>query len=240
MRGGHRDNRSGGYRAVPAVRGVDVAPSCPLRPAIRGLGGLSILMLLAVIGCSSRPPEEPKDYASKLAADRSAKDAAFSRDDRDNPIPANRRATFLPLAYFPIDPEYNVPASLKPSNDPTIVEMTTSAGNQDKFRRVGTLEFILKGQPLKLTAFAPAAARNDDRLFVPFSDLTSGTETYPAGRFMDLERSPSGVYQIDFNRAYNPYCYYSPTWECPYPPAENRLKIPVRAGERMKKSEVGS
>ena len=188
--------------------------------------------LLAALACSSKPPEEPKDYAAKIAGDRAAKDTAFQKDNE--PIPENRKAAFLPLAYFPIDPDYNVPASLKPSNDRTIVEMTTSAGNHDKFRRVGTLEFMLKGQPTKLTAFAPAAAKNDDRLFVPFSDLTSGTETYPAGRFMDLDRSPTGIYEVDFNRAYNPYCYYSPTWECPYPPAENRLKIAVRAGEKIK------
>jgi uncharacterized protein (DUF1684 family) len=195
-----------------------------------------IVCAVAISACSSRPPDEPKDYAAKLAADRAAKDAAFQKDNE--PIPENRKAAFLPLAYFPIDPEYNVPASLKASTDRTIYEMPTSAGNRDKFRRVGTLEFMLKGQPMKLTAFTPAAAKNDDRLFVPFSDLTSGTETYPAGRFMDLDRTATGIYEVDFNRSYNPYCYYSPTWECPYPPAENRLKVPVRAGEKMK-SVVG-
>ena len=74
-----------------------------------------------------------------------------------------------------------------------------------------------------------------DHLFVPFTDLTSGTETYPAGRYLDLDRTPTGIYVIDFNRAYHPYCYYNPTFDCPYPPAENRLRIPIRAGERLKK-----
>jgi hypothetical protein len=187
------------------------------------------------MGCGNRPPEEPKDYVAKIAADRAAKDAAFTRDN--DPVPQNRKAELLPLGYFPIDPDYNVPAALKEINDPTIIEMTTSTGGADKFRRVGTLEFTLKGQPLKLTAFSPAASRTADRLFVPFSDLTSGTETYAAGRFLDIDRTATGIYELDFNRAYFPYCYYSPTWECPYPPAENRLKVPVRAGERMKKSE---
>lgn len=193
---------------------------------------LVVLWAAVAAACSSRPPEEPKDYAARIAADRAAKDAAFQKEAE--PVPENRKALFLPLEYFPIDPDYNVPAQLKPASDRSIFEMTTSAGNRDKFRRVGTLEFLLKGQPMRLTAFAPAAAKTDDRLFVPFSDLTSGTETYPAGRFMDLDRSPTGIYEVDFNRAYNPYCYYSPTWECPYPPAENRLKVPVRAGEKMK------
>jgi len=78
-----------------------------------------------------------------------------------------------------------VSASLKEVNDPTIIEMPTSAGGIDKFRRVGTLEFVLKGQPMKLTAFVAASAKTIDRLFVPFTDLTTGTETYSAGRYLD-------------------------------------------------------
>src|SRR5579859_3887579 len=115
---------------------------------------------LAATACSNRPPEEPKDYAAKIAADRAAKDASFQKDNE--PVPTNRKAELLPLAYFPIDPDYNVPASLKLSPDPTVFEMTTSTGGADKFRRIGTLEFSLKGQPLKLTAFVPASAANDD------------------------------------------------------------------------------
>lgn len=183
------------------------------------------------VACSGKPPENGAAYVAEIAAGRAAKDAEFQRSS--DPIPDDRKAEFLPLAYFPIDPDYSVPASLKPSTDDTIVEMPTSTGTVRKLRRAGALEFVLKGQPLKLTAFVEPGATT---LFVPFSDLTSGTETYAAGRFMDLTPTANGVYVIDFNRAYIPYCYYNPTYECPYPPAENRLKIPVRAGERMKKT----
>jgi uncharacterized protein (DUF1684 family) len=202
------------------------------------LPALLATSLLCAAACSSRPPEEPRDYVAKVAADRAAKDAQFAKDNE--PVPPNRKAELLPLAYFPIDPDYNVPAALTRSTDTSIIEMPTSSGGADKFRRAGTLEFTMKGQLLKLTAFVPASAGAADRLFVPFSDLTSGTETYAAGRFLDIDRTPTGIYEIDFNRAYFPYCYYSPTWECPYPPAENRLKVPVRAGERMRKVDVRS
>lgn len=191
---------------------------------------LAVAVWLAV-ACSGKPPENGAAYVAEIAAARAAKDAEFQRSS--DPIPDDRKAEFLPLAYFPIDPFYSVPASLKPSTDDTIVEMPTSTGTVRKLRRAGALEFVLKGQPLKLTAFVEPGATT---LFVPFSDLTSGTETYAAGRFMDLTPTANGVYVIDFNRAYIPYCYYNPTYECPYPPAENRLKIPVRAGERMKKT----
>ena len=76
------------------------------------------------------------------------------------------------------------------------------------------LEFTLKGQPLTLGAFVEAGA-GLNRLFVPFSDMTSGTETYPAGRYLELDRTSSGVYTIDFNKAYNPYCYYNASYRLP-------------------------
>jgi uncharacterized protein (DUF1684 family) len=192
----------------------------------------AVVAIAGAVACASKPPDDSRDYPAKVAADRASKDAAFQAGN--DPIPKARHAEFLPLAYFPIDPDYNVPASLKPSNDPTVIEMPTSTGTQRKMRRAGSLEFALKGQPMKLTAFLEVGA-DPSHLFVPFSDLTSGTETYAAGRFMDLNRNGTGIYEMDFNRAYIPYCYYNPTYECPYPPRENRLDIPIRAGERMKK-----
>jgi len=181
--------------------------------------------------CSSRPADD-RYYAAKIAAERAAKDEAFRRDA--NPIPEERKAELLPLAYFDIDPRYDVPASLTPSHDETAIPMPTSTGTMRQMRRVGILVFSLNAQPLRLTAFVEVGAPNLNRLFVPFSDLTSGTDTYPAGRYLDLDRTATGVYALDFNRAYNPYCYYNAAYECPFPPAENRLGIPVRAGETLK------
>jgi uncharacterized protein (DUF1684 family) len=192
----------------------------------------AIAIALAASACSGKPPENGADYVAQIAAARAEKDAEFQKSP--DPVPDNRKAELLPLAYFPIDPAYSVPAALKPSTDDSVVPMPTSTGAQRQMRRAGTLEFLLKGQPLKLTAFVEVGAPDMNRLFVPFSDMTSGTETYPAGRYLDLDRSKTGVYVIDFNRAYHPYCYYNPTWDCPYPPAENRLKLPVRAGEKRK------
>lgn len=194
---------------------------------------LTGLVGLLAVACASKPPED-KDYASKLAADRAAKDEAFQKEE-DSPVPKNRKAELLPLAYFPIDPNYNVPGALKPIDDPTILQMPTSTGTLRNSRRVGTMEFILKGQPVKLMAFVDVGERNLNHLTLMFSDLTTGTETYAAGRYLDLDRNATGIYEVDFNRAYHPYCYYSPAFECPYPVPENRLKIPIRAGERLTK-----
>ncbi len=192
---------------------------------------LLCLLLVLAAGCRNEPPED-KNFAANLAAARAAKDAELLKSP--DVVPENRRDELLPLAYFPIDPDYSVAASLKPSDDQTIIQMSTSTGTERQMRRVGTLEFTLRGQPMHLTAFVEAGAKDLNHLFVPFTDLTTGTETYPGGRYLDLDRNATGIYVIDFNRAYHPYCYYNPTWECPYPPAENRLKLPIRAGERLK------
>jgi uncharacterized protein (DUF1684 family) len=209
----------------------------PPKPWRRRLAGwvpvraLLSLMLATTIACSNKPPDDTKGYVETMAAARAAKDAEL-KTASDSPIPAERQAELLPLAYFPIAPEYRVPAVLKATDDSTVFEMVTSTGGKERMRRAGMLEFTLKAQPLKLIAFVPT--NSSDRLFVPFTDLTTGTETYPGGRYIDLDKSPTGIYLIDFNRAYHPYCYYNTTWECPYPPAANRLKVPVRAGERLK------
>ncbi|MBI4486001.1 MAG: DUF1684 domain-containing protein, partial [Acidobacteria bacterium] len=100
-------------------------------------------MLIAwtlVAACSGKPPEPGADYIAQIAAERAEKDTAFQRDPE--PIPDAKKAEFLPLAYFPIDPEYSVPAALKPTDDDTIVEMPTSTGTLRKMRRAGTLEFV--------------------------------------------------------------------------------------------------
>jgi len=185
-----------------------------------------------VAGCSPTPPDDPRDYATRLTDARTRKDTDFERGS--DPIPDARKKDLLPLAYFPIQSDYKTAAVLKPSNDSTIVLMPTSTGQQRRERRAGTLEFTLKGQPMTLTAFVEADSRDVNHLFVPFSDMTSGTETYPAGRYLDLVRAQTGIYELDFNLAYNPYCYYNASYECPYPPPENRLNVPIRAGEKTR------
>lgn len=200
----------------------------------RALAAIAIAATVLIAACGSSPAEE--DYPAQIAAIRAAKDASFTNDP-DSPVPADKKAALLPLAYFPIDESYAVPASLEPAAERTRMQVPTSTGKLREIERVGTLKFSIKGQSLRLTAFVDLESREANRLFVPFSDLTSGAETYPAGRYMELDPTPTGIYLVDFNIAYHPYCYYSPEFDCPYPPKENRLEVPIRAGERMQKAE---
>jgi uncharacterized protein len=189
-----------------------------------------IVLTVLTVACASGP----EDYGARIAAERAQKDEMFRQDRRESPVKPEELEKFLPLSYFPIDESYAVPAQLDPAPERIAITMPTSTGQLRTVQRVGTLRFNLKGQPLKLTAFLEEGSR---RLFVPFSDLTSGTETYQAGRYMNLDPSPSGIYIVDFNIAYNPYCYYNAEYDCPLPPSENRLAVPVRAGERMRAAD---
>ena len=188
-----------------------------------------VLTLALASACS----EAPKTYVEEVAAWRAEKDTAFKGED-DSPIPEAQRAAFTGLRYYDIDPRFRVPAALSESTmSSQVIEMDTTAGNRERMRVIGTLEFTLNGQKQALTAFVQESAPDTRRLFVPFGDATNRGETYGGGRYLDLSRSSTGLYDLDFNRAYNPFCVYDVRYECPLPPRENRLPIEIKAGEKM-------
>ena len=159
----------------------------------------------------------------------------FRSTGGDSPVLAKDLDSFVPLVYFPIDESYAVPAQLEPAAQPVRLQMPTSTGRLRETQLIGSLAFSIKGQSYKLAAFLEDGSR---RLFIPFSDLTSGTETYQAGRYMNLDPTATGIYIVDFNIAYHPYCYYNAEYDCPLPPAQNRLTVPIRAGERLRKADA--
>ena len=194
---------------------------------------ISVASGLFTAGCSSPAPDE-QGYVQQIEAERHNKDVVFSNPEAEPKIPKNQQKDYLPLAYYPIDPAYHVAAALKPAATRETVQIPTSTGPTRAMERLGVLEFTFNGQPLALAAFAEPGSK---RLFVPFKDETSKSETYPAGRYLDLNPTPTGLYEIDFNRAYHPYCYFNFTYECPFPPAENRLSIAIRAGEKLSETK---
>jgi uncharacterized protein (DUF1684 family) len=183
--------------------------------------------MVAVSSCRGRE----LSYPAEIAAWRAEKDA-FMRSSQ-SPVPADRRSVFPPLPYYDVDERFRVPASLNVVRGEDTMEMSTSTGTRRAMRRIGTLAFTLDGQPLTLTAFTEASDTTLRRLFVPFGDPTNKSETYRAGRYLDLDRTATGLYDLDFNRAYHPFCLFNTSYECPIPPRENHLQVAVRAGERL-------
>jgi uncharacterized protein (DUF1684 family) len=190
---------------------------------------------VAVAACTSGPPPiDDRPYLENVRSIRVNKDQ-FLRTDRDSPIPIAARATFPGLPYYDIKPEFRLPSFLKERRGeaPVIIEIQTTDNKTDKMRRVGTLGFAIGPVQYSLTAFANIDDVSMESLFVPFGDLTNGTETYGGGRYMNLQRTATGLYDLDFNQAFHPYCVYNPTWVCPVPPRENRLPVAIPAGERL-------
>ena len=201
--------------------------------AHRLLYALAVTSFIA--GCTSGPGAPDQSAQLKDIADRRTATERFMREGEESPIPANKRDTLLPLKYFEPDLSYSTAAQLDltEAGKRPVAEMPTSTGKIARYERVGVLRFTLKGSQYTLGAFVPEGTQRISELFVPFADETSGTETYAAGRYLNLEPTSTGLYQIDFNFAYNPYCAYNKEYECPYPPPGNRLKVPIRAGEKV-------
>jgi uncharacterized protein len=113
-----------------------------------------------------------------------------------------------------------------PDQEP--LEIQTSTGDVQTYRRHSRFRFQVQGREAELTIF-----EGPNGYFLPFVDSQAGKETYPAGRYLEPQALAGRLFLVDFNLAYNPYCAYNEHWSCPLTPPENRLKIPIRAGERL-------
>ncbi|QHV95939.1 DUF1684 domain-containing protein [Spirosoma endbachense] len=200
--------------------------------------GLSFLVLLVLYfsffdGNPSGSSEglnasvQPKEYNRQLQQERKKKDQLF-KNGADSPI--TDKANFKGLSYFPSDPNFRVIAKLEPFADKTqklVVRM--SDGSEEVYDKFAHAVFSLNGETCRLLI-----VRVQKTYSILFRDVTSGTETYGGGRYLELAPAQLTDSQalLDFNSAYNPYCAYNPTFACPLPPAENKLPIAVKAGER--------
>ncbi len=159
------------------------------------------------------------------------KDSYFGSDP-DSPIPDQERGGFQGLKYFPPGFDYRVDAELARFENPEVVTLVTSKGTIRPYLKYGVFTFQLQGKKLQLHAYKAADDPHERSLFIPFRDETSGRESYGSGRYLDLEETRGEKYVLDFNLAYNPYCAYSENYVCPFPPRENTLPVPVKAGEK--------
>lgn len=143
------------------------------------------------------------------------------------------------LQFYPVDKNYRVVATLTKVNDDKWINFPTSGKLTKTFKVYGILSFAINGKPLRLNVYQSQDQflNNGDKtyLFLPFTDFTTGEETYEGGRYLDLftKDIQSNTLVLDFNKAYNPYCaYVSGQYNCPIPPGANALPIAIRAGEK--------
>jgi hypothetical protein len=195
--------------------------------------GCCLLIAAAILqGCSQERAAATRPEDPVLLA-RKERDLAF-KSGPHSPIPPRERAGFKGLDYFPINPELRFRLRLNRYPIPEHVRLGTNTGEIRDGLRYGYFEFVAEGQVCRLQAYRLDDSDSSGKpyLFIPFRDATTGKETYSAGRYLDLPENTSGIYDLDFNRATNPLCAYGEGYSCPIPPDENRLPIPIRAGEK--------
>ena len=168
---------------------------------------------------------------SELAAFRNEKDDFFRRDPQ-SPLTPDQKRNFKGLNYFPENPDLRLEVKAEELPRKERIEMQTSTGDVQVYFRHSLIHFVVDGKEAELTIY-----EGPNGFFLPFVDSQAGKETYPAGRYLEPDVLPGGRFMVDFNAAYNPYCAYNDHWSCPLTPFENRLKVPIRAGEKIFDSE---
>jgi uncharacterized protein len=195
---------------------------------MRGAGLLIGLTLSGVLAAQTPDPV----WLDSLQAYWDHLNAEF-RDTAQTPLPEAARAHFTELEHFAPDARFRVTATFK-SKPGKEFQMKTTTDRLPTYRPMGTLTFTLGGKKRKLTVYQniALAAKPEyvNYLFVPFTDLTNGESTYGGGRYLDLTGPLGPSVELDFNRAYNPYCAYGGRYSCPIPPPENHLPLAVEAG----------
>lgn len=198
----------------------------------RVIAGIFILAIIGFIFYSLQGSQSSEGYLEEIKQYREEKDKLMVTDG--NPFAADASA-FTGLKYFEINPAYRISATLTHIKEKKVVRLSTNDGLENRYLEYGYAEFAFGGEKCKLLILEMTEpGPNRGTLFLAFADNTSATETYGAGRYLDVKKAPgSRSILLDFNKAYNPYCAYIDNYSCPFPPKENLLTVAIRAGEKI-------
>ncbi len=165
------------------------------------------------------------------------KDELFRNKETSPILNKKERKNFTGIKFYPPDRRLVITASYQPLITEDTLDFITSSGSVKRYAQVANLVFMVDSMALSLPAYQGIELRKKEEyqkyLFVPFTDATSGDETYGGGRYLDLEVPEGDSLEIDFNYAYNPYCAYTSGYSCPIPKPESRLPISIFAGEKV-------
>ncbi|MNS04210.1 hypothetical protein D3C72_355630 [compost metagenome] len=154
-------------------------------------------------------------------------------DAKTSPLTAEDLATFKGLDYYPINEKFFVTAKFVRTEDEKPFEMPTSTDRKPMYVKYGEAYFTIDGSDFKLNIYRNIELSKKeeykDYLFLPFSDLSSGKESYIGGKYIDTRVPKGDTITIDFNTSYNPYCAYNHKYSCPKVPLENDLNIEINA-----------
>jgi len=201
------------------------------------------LLLIALVGCGGKtdntaPGPVAMDQAEHdrweiaLVEMRIEKNEAF-QDPARTALPRELIDGFEGLNYYFPNPDLRFQTTLVAAAGTDTVQLTKRRGETVPYILRGHVSFLAAGQTRTLQVFGPATPAHGDYLWLPFFDSSNTTDTYPGGRYLDIEVDTDGVVELDFNFAYNPLCDYNPEkYNCTLPPAGNTLDFAVAAGEK--------
>jgi uncharacterized protein len=185
------------------------------------------LMVISLVMNSLRV----NDYAIQVAKIRKEKDV-YLKESEDSPI--GNQDAFRGLNYFDPHQKYKVTARLRIIDSLSIIKVLRNDGKLTEYKRFAQAKFTLDQVDYTVVLLKSLDQADEDAsLFLPFTDLSNGKETYHGGRYIDLHWvAGKKTIEIDFNLAYNPYCVYSYKYSCPIPPRENFIQTSILAGEK--------
>jgi uncharacterized protein len=181
------------------------------------------------------------DYNTMIEKYRTGKNIKMLYAE-STPLTQEQLSSFKGLKYYEPDVHYRIDAKLVKDKKQEVILMKTSTDREPAYVRYGEVRFELDGKEMKLAVYQNKKmldlSQDTNILFIPFRDLTNGSETYGGGRYIDCEIPLSGdAIFLDFNYAYNPYCAYNHKFSCVIPPEENRLPVRIEAGEKVFEEE---
>jgi hypothetical protein len=172
-------------------------------------------------------------WQKQILGERAQKDEFFKMHPQ-SPLSFDDRREFNGLNYFPPEPNFRYELPLNEHSRKSVLTIEDTQGKERRLLRWGEFRFIVDNTECILQAYKSYPQENS--LFIPFRDATSGKETYGAGRYLDLDEdqhlTPQRNWILDFNQAYNPWCAYSAQYACPFVAPENWLKVSIFAGEK--------
>lgn len=193
---------------------------------------IGLTAVISLIIFSLQGGKSAADYQAFIEKERKEKDE-FMKSGEGSPF-LKDTIPFEGLKYFPVNEKYNIKAKLEPVEEKKVVLLGTSDGKEQKYLEYAYAIFDLDGIENKLLILELMdAGPLRGKLFLAFADESSGIETYGAGRYLDVKKVAAATsIELDFNLAYNPYCAYTESFSCPFPPKENILKVAILAGEK--------
>ena len=194
-------------------------------------------LLWILSSCHDTSHKEEPWYRETMEAQQEL-NIQFSDKDK-SPLSPDSIAGFKGLDFFPLDKKYVIKARFEKNEHPVPIEFSTNTDRKPVYIKYGTAYFTLDGKQCQLSLYQDTEEPQDpaykDVLFIPYTDLTTGNESYGGGRYLDVQIPKGDTVVLNFHKSYNPYCAYDDRWSCTIPPDENDLPVAIYAGVKAYK-----